>query len=279
MPGRTRSIELRAGRRITIGAACLWMICLLDANAWDDVDGPAPGEPESIGRYAAGCIAGAQGLPPDGIGYQAVKLARNRHYGHPELVDYVETLATQAENAGLGLLPIGDMSQPRGGPMIADHASHQLGLDVDIYFRLDLPRLPQRDRDELELPSVVDPVQLRLSPRFGEAQAELLQLAASNSRVARIFVSPLIKQAMCERPSQDRSFLRKLRPWFGHEDHMHVRLNCPPASPDCVPQMPPPAGDGCGAELDSWLDRVPLPSRPPGQRREPALPMRCENLR
>jgi penicillin-insensitive murein endopeptidase len=258
---------------------CLWLSGTFNAYAWDDVEGPAAGEPESIGRYVAGCVIGAARLPPDGPGYQAIRLERNRHYGHPELVRFVEALAERSNAAGLGLLPIGDMSQPRGGPMIEDHASHQMGLDVDVYFRLYLARLPQAERDDLELPSVVDHEKRVLSERFGEAQATLLRLAADDADVARIFVNPLIKETMCERQWPDRSFLRKLRPWFGHEDHMHVRLDCPPDSPDCVPQAPPPPGDGCGAELSSWLDRGPLPSRAPGERRTPDLPLRCDALR
>jgi penicillin-insensitive murein endopeptidase len=35
---------------------------------------------------------------------------------------------------------------------------------------------------------------------------------------------------------------------------MHVRLACPPGSSECVAQEPPPEGDGCGAELQSWFD-------------------------
>ncbi len=272
-------VLLRSGLHFVQRIVFLWLVCMLHAYAWDDVDGPAAGEPESIGRYAAGCMIGAARLPPDGPGYQAIKLERNRHYGHPELVRFVESLAQQAEDAGLGLLPIGDMSQPRGGPMIEDHASHQVGLDVDIYFRLDLPRLPNEGRDALELPSMLDREQLRLDERFGEAQVELLRLAASAPDVARIFVNPLIKQAMCERQWQDHSFLRRLRPWFGHEDHMHVRLDCQLASTDCIAQAEPPPGDGCGSELTSWLERGRLPSRPPGERQAPELPMRCEALR
>jgi penicillin-insensitive murein endopeptidase len=269
----------RGGLRFIPETLCLWLACMLPGHAWDDVDGPAAGDPESIGRYAAGCVIGAARLPSDGRGYQAIELERNRHYGHPELVRFVESLAQQAEAAGLGLLPVGDMSQPRGGPMIEDHASHQVGLDVDIYFRLDLPRLPQGGREDLELPSMVDHERRQLDERFGETQVELLRLAASNSDVARIFVNPMIKQAMCERQWQDRSFLRRLRPWFGHEDHMHVRLDCPPASADCIAQAEPPPGDGCSSELASWLERGRIPSRAPGERQAPELPMRCEALR
>jgi len=270
----------RAGRRLVLGTVILWLTFIFPGYTWDDVDGPAVGDPESIGRYAAGCAIGAARLPPDGIGYQAVRLDRNRHYGHPELVRFIETLAQGAEDAGLGLLPVGDMSQPRGGPMIEAHASHQIGLDVDIYFRLDLPRLPEGARgEELELPSLVNDEALLIDPAFGNAQAELLRLAASDPGVVRIFVNPLIKQAMCERQWQDRSFLRRLRPWFGHGDHMHVRLACPSGSADCIAQLEPPPSDGCGSELGSWLERGQIPSRAPGVRRVPDLPMRCEALR
>ena len=270
----------RTWPRFALGTICLWLTCVLNGYAWDDVDGPAAGEPESIGRYAAGCMIGGARLPIDGPGYQAVRLERNRHYGHPELVRFIEALGREAEAGGLGLLPVGDMSQPRGGPMIEAHASHQVGLDVDIYFRLDLPRLPQEERgEELEFPSLVNEEPLELDAGFGDAQAEMLRLAGSDPNVARIFVNPLIKQAMCERQWEDRSFLRRLRPWFGHGDHMHVRLGCQPGSTDCVAQAEPPPGDGCGAELASWVERGPIPSRAPGVRREPELHMRCDALR
>ena len=53
----------------------------------------------------------------------------------PVLVDYIETLANDAKvlDGWPGLL-IGDMSQPRGGPMATGHASHQIGLDVDVWL-------------------------------------------------------------------------------------------------------------------------------------------------
>jgi len=246
---------------------------------WDDVPGPAAGTPEAIGRYAAGCLIGAEQLPPDGPGYQAVNPARNRHYGHPELVEFVAALARQTAAAGIGLLPVGDLSQPRGGPMIEAHASHQVGLDVDIYFRLDLERLPAEQRDDVDLYAVVDGGRLLVNERFAEGHATMLRLAADDPRVARIFVNPAIKQALCARSWPDRSFLRKLRPWYGHDDHMHVRLHCPPGSVDCVEQAPPAAGDGCGAEVADWLDDGPLPRQPPGERSMPRLSPRCDALR
>ncbi len=268
----------RVAQQLTSAAASLWLVCAAQAQTWGDVDGPAAGQPEAIGGYTAGCVIGAAQLPADGTGYQAIRLERNRHYGHPALVSFIESLAERTEAAGVGLLPVGDMSQPQGGPMIEAHASHQVGLDVDVFFRLDLERLPQNEREDLDLPSLVNQQQSELDPRFGEGHFEMLRIAASDPNVQRIFISPYIKQAMCEREWEDRSFLRTLRPWFGHEDHMHVRLRCPAGSTDCSPQAAPPAGDGCGAELSSWFERGPLPSRPPGVRREPTLPPRCDAL-
>ena len=43
-------------------------------------------------------------------------------------------LAESGKRVGWNGLLIGDMSQPRGGPMLNGHSSHQIGLDVDIWF-------------------------------------------------------------------------------------------------------------------------------------------------
>ena len=153
----------------------------------------------------------------------------------------------------------------KGGKVMAE--LRELGTEA-AFFAIDLA-------DEAAVQALTGDI----DARFGRQHFELLRLAASDPRVARIFVHPVIKQALCEQDWPDRTFLRTVRPWYGHEDHMHVRLHCPSGSTDCVAQAPPAAGDGCGAEIDGWLDRGPLPRRPPGVRREPVLPPRCEALR
>jgi penicillin-insensitive murein endopeptidase len=52
--------------------------------------------------------------------------------------------------------------------------------------------------------------------------------------------------------------MSKVRPWYGHHDHIHVRLKCPPDSPNCRKQPPVPGDDGCAKkQLDYWFsDRV-----------------------
>ena len=86
----------------------------------------------SIGYYTHGCLAGGVALPINGPTWQVMRLSRNRNWGHPNLVNFLERLADQAPSTGWHGLLVGDMSQPRGGPMRTGHASHQVGLDADI---------------------------------------------------------------------------------------------------------------------------------------------------
>ena len=89
---------------------------------------PVPFAARSIGFYSHGCLAGAVALPIDGSTWQVMRLSRNRNWGHPQLIDFLERLAGQAKKIGRNGLLVGDLSQPRGGPMLSDHTSHQVGL-------------------------------------------------------------------------------------------------------------------------------------------------------
>jgi penicillin-insensitive murein endopeptidase len=245
-----------------------------------DIDRPHPGPAEVFGTYTNGCFVGGEGLALDGVGYQVIRPDRNRYYGHPALMDFLEDFGRSVATAGLGVALIADLNQPMGGP-ISGHASHELGLDADIWLRLDLPRLPVNARGGLGAVVMVDTStdDWRVNGQFTDAQAELIRLAATDPRVNRIFVHPAIKLAMCEREWEDRSFLRTIRPWFGHTSHMHVRLHCPADSPDCQVQAAPPPGEGCGAELMSWWpdpNAEPPPPSPP--RPAPPLPVQCQAL-
>ena len=89
---------------------------------------PAAMPTRVLGFYAHGCIAGAEGLPINGDNWQVMRLSRNRYWGHPDLVALVKRLAAKArKDAGWPGILVGDMSQPRGGPMFTGHASHQVG--------------------------------------------------------------------------------------------------------------------------------------------------------
>ena len=231
---------------------------------------PTGGPEQPIGGYAKGCIAGAVQLPADGPGWQAMRLSRDRRWGSPELVQYIASLAQSVQQDGLPGILVGDMGQARGGPMKSGHASHQIGLDVDLWLQ-PMPNrtLSAQDRENTSAISALKTGTREINPaQFGEAQRLLLYRAAQLPGVARIFVAPGIKRALCGVKWRDRSFLAKLRPWYGHDDHFHVRLACPANAPSCVDQAPVSAGDGCGADLDYWFTDAPYqpstsPAAPP----------------
>jgi penicillin-insensitive murein endopeptidase len=161
------------------------------------------------------------------------------------------------------------------------HRSHQNGLDVDIWYWLPKEAQERRlGRDEVEgwtAPSMLTPDHQDLDlARWTSLQVEMLRLAASYDEVDRVFVHPLIKKALCDQ-ERDREWLHKLRPWWGHDDHMHVRLRCPPDDDRCVSQKPVLPGDGCGEDLDWWLEAIAAPpsTAPRSPPSAPILPVAC----
>lgn len=184
-----------------------------------------------------------------------MRLSRNRYWGHPRLTSYIKRLAKAAKQLDdwPGLL-VGDMSQPRGGPMATGHKSHQTGLDVDIWFQpAPAEKLSIEARETLGA-IALNLDRYRINPRvWTDQHARLLRRAASDPEVARVFVHPTIKKTLCDWAGPERAWLRKIRPWYGHQDHFHVRLRCPEDSTGCLGQSQPPQGDGCGKELAWWL--------------------------
>jgi penicillin-insensitive murein DD-endopeptidase len=247
-----------------------------------------PSAPRAIGGYSAGCVSGAVSLPPDGEGFQLMRLTRRRFYGHPELASFISTLGRQVRKAKLGTLLIGDLGQPRGGPTPSNHRSHQSGLDVDIWFwrSPDAARRPLTldERETLSAPSLVLGSGDAVDPaRFSQADSKVLRMAAESPAVERIFVHAAIKRHLCRtEPARGREWLRKLRPWFGHDDHFHVRLKCPAGSPECQTQETIPEGEGCDTTLDWWFsEEARAKAAEPAQDEippMPKLPAECEPL-
>ncbi len=227
----------------------------------------------AVGNYARGCLAGAQQLAETGPGWQAMRLSRNRNWGHPQLIDFVDRLSQQAQEIGWSGLYIGDISQPRGGPMLTGHASHQIGLDVDIWMlppeRLDLS---PRQRENISSLNIRSNDHRSVNTNWTPQHMAVLRAAASDPAVARIFVTGAAKVQMCnDTAPDDRAWLRKIRPWWGHNAHFHVRLNCPRGSGRCEEQAPIPAGDGC-AEAQWWITDALAPAPPPDPNTPPPTP-------
>jgi len=221
---------------------------------WSRINTVAGGAPAAIGGPSNGCIQGAEALPSSGIGFASIRRHRNRYYGHPRTIGLVRDLGQAMDRRNGKLIMIGDLAQPRGGRMSSSHVSHQNGLDVDVWLTLaDSPAQAVRTTpEERDPPSMLGANKLEVNGNWGPDQLFLIRAAAENPAVDRILVNPGIKRALCKREG-NAAWLRKLRPWWGHDAHMHVRLKCPKDSPSCKQQSPVPMGSGCGSELAWWF--------------------------
>ena len=242
---------------------------------------PAALQPRSIGFYARGCLAGGQELPITGKTWQVMRLSRNRNWGHPNLIAFLERLATQVPKVSNwpGLL-VGDLAQPRGGPMLTGHASHQVGLDADIWLTpMPTRTLTDAERESISATMIVAPDRKDVDPKvWTPSHLAVIRLAAKAPEVQRIFVNAAIKKALCRDAGSDRAWLSKVRPYWGHDYHFHVRLRCPPGSTNCEGQGPVGGGDGCGKELDWWFRDSILHPRPPAKPPKPRPPMLLSQL-
>ena len=254
---------------------------------------PANLEPKAVGFYSKGCLAGGRKMPITGPAWQVMRLNRNRNWGHPALVALLQRLAVESKADGWNGLLIGDMSQPRGGPMLTGHASHQTGLDTDVWLT-PMPKrvLTYKERKEMSATLMVLD-RKRINPkRWTNRHNRLIRRAASYKEVQRIFVHPPIKKALCDwsKGQADRSWLKKVRAYYGHNYHFHIRMRCPEGQKGCKAQVEPAPkdGTGCGAELAYWMSDKPWrPAKPrkPGKKPKPRkqkmladLPAQCRTV-
>jgi len=128
-----------------------------------------------------------------------------RRWGTPATVERVELVLREYHDAHpeAARVLVGDLSRPHGGFFGArygglGHASHQTGLDVDVYY----PRLDGRERAALR-PAQVD---------RGLAQELVDRFVRSGA--TRIFVGPRVGL---------RGPRRIVSRLVYHDDHLHVR--------------------------------------------------------
>jgi penicillin-insensitive murein DD-endopeptidase len=237
-------------------------------------DAPSAQDAMPIGSYAKGCGAGLVELPETGPTWQAMRLSRNRNFGQPTMIQFLVDLSATAREIGFGKgLYIGDISQPRGGPMTSGHASHQIGLDADIWM---LPprslSLSEAEREEISSIPVRSADQRSVTENWSKVHRELLKQAASDPRVDRIFVAAAVKIEICKTAkARDKKWLQKIRPVAGHDTHFHVRLKCPKGASLCETQTPTVAelsknGDGCDDTLMWWVTDFLNPPKSDGKK-------------
>jgi penicillin-insensitive murein endopeptidase len=243
---------------------------------------PASMQTRSIGFYTRGCLAGGIALPINGKTWQVMRLSRNRNWGHPAMIAFLERLAQKVPKVSRwpGIL-VGDMTQPRGGPMLTGHGSHQVGLDADIWLT-PMPKTPlsREEREEMSATMVVAADRLDVDPKVWshEGQFAVIKAAAEDPQVERVFVNAAIKKALCREAGKDRAFLHKVRPWWGHDYHVHVRIVCQAGSPECKGQEPPGETEGCGHDLDYWFSDAVLHPQPPKEPPKPKPPITMADL-
>lgn len=255
-------------------------------NLWKNFKKPSVGPVQVIGAPTAGCLKGASDLKQADFsknvpGFVIMKTSRGRYFAHPNTIQVIEDLGRYALNQKFAPVLIGDMSQARGGPFLSGHASHQTGLDVDIRFELPSKKIKKKDVESLGAPSFV--IGSEVKKTWSSKQTAMLAWLAQNSQVDRIFVNPAIKKYLCKDPSH-HSWLQKIRPWWGHHDHLHVRLKCPSEMKLCQQQETIAAGSGCeGPDLNWWFSeeaRLELEKRTKwsGPKEFPKLPSECRAL-
>ncbi|MGL4404242.1 MAG: penicillin-insensitive murein endopeptidase, partial [Notoacmeibacter sp.] len=212
-------------------------------------------------------------IATDGPTWQVMRLSRNRRWGHPLMIELLEDLSGQAVAGGWPGLLIGDISQPRGGPMLTGHASHQIGLDADIWLtKMPEKTLTAEERENMSAISVLKDKGNSLyvdDKIWTPAHANLIKAASGYPQVERILVHPGIKKKLCDTVEGDRSWLGKVRPYWGHHYHFHIRMACPEGSPGCKGQEKTPKGDGCGKDLAWWFSDEPWKKAPAGTKPKP----------
>ncbi|MGA0532756.1 penicillin-insensitive murein endopeptidase [Hansschlegelia sp. KR7-227] len=241
---------------------------------------PSAGPEASIGFYSKGCLAGASALPLSGPTWQVMRPSRNRYYGRSALIAFVKRFSSRvATNTAWPGVLIGDMSQPRGGPMLKGHASHQIGLDVDVWLR-PMPKVDMTliQRETIMSTNVVAETRSDMNAYWSSDTLQVIKTAASDPAVERVLVNPAIKKQVCMQAKGDRSWLRKVRPVWGHDYHFHVRLGCQAGDALCKSQNEPGAAEGCGKDLDWWFTPGRLFPRPPKVPPKPAPPLTLAGL-
>jgi len=233
---------------------------------------PSAQTPKVIGSYTDGCLAGGEQMPISGDTWQVMRLSRNRYWGYPDMIALLKRLSQKAhQDAGWPGILVGDIGQPRGGPALSGHASHQIGIDADIWLTPMPDRLLSRqEREDMSATMIVRDDRLDIDPKvWTPTHWMVIRDAAQEPAVQRIFVNAAIKKALCREAKGDRSWLSKVRPWWGHDYHFHIRMRCPAGAGECEGQPSQSEDEGCKpSELAYWFkDSIihpkPQPPKPP----------------
>jgi penicillin-insensitive murein endopeptidase len=165
--------------------------------------------------------------------------------------------------------------------MFTGHASHQVGLDADIWLTpMPNRQLSRNEREETSAVMMVRTDRLDIDPHaWTPSHLAVIRAAALEPTVQRIFVNAAIKKALCREAKGDRYWLHKVRPMYGHDYHFHIRIKCPPGAGECDSQPDPNEGEGCSTgDLAYWFSDAVLHPKPPKVPPKPKPPMTMASL-
>ncbi len=244
----------------------------------------AQGNSQSIGTYNNGCILNPVELK-QGANFEKPRLSRRNNFANPEMIKFIEDLSGDVNKKYGKKLLVADISKNKGGRIPSLHASHQIGLDADIWYKLYDPKqnLNESNIETLSPTDMVSSDGKKISEYWSADNENILRMAARNNNVDRIFVNAAIKKQFCSK-YKDEIWQRKIRAWWGHNEHFHVRLKCPANSPECVMTVGAVNVDGCDSSLNWWFSDEAL--HPQAKKEAPIsekeifsrLPKRCQEI-
>jgi penicillin-insensitive murein endopeptidase len=207
----------------------------------------APGLAGSVGLPHHGVQTGAIELPESGLGFARFRNEGGYHWGQPALVNGLREAARQVELVLPGGAPlvVGDLSAQYGGK-IARHHSHRSGRDVDLLWYVTEPdgasiqnssfvrlgrdgtgRIAGRGDVRLDVPR-----QWQLIKALLSSDLLLVQWLYSSGSVESLIVDYAIAQGEDhELIWQAQNVMLEPLDSLPHDDHLHLRIACPPEAP------------------------------------------------
>ena len=200
--------------------------------------------------------------------WQVMRLSRNRNWAHPDMVALLERLSAKAhKDAGWPGILVGDMSQPRGGPMITGHASHQVGLDADIWLTpMPNRRLSRNEREEMSAVMMVRDDRLDIDPKVW-TPSHLVgdpRRGAGAERASASSSTPRSRRRCAARPRATAAGCPRCGRCTATTITSTSASNARPAAANARAQPAPAESEGCSAgDLAYWFKDSVLHPKPP----------------
>ncbi len=159
-------------------------------------------------------------------------------YGTTQMADTILSIGNWAKEFNRQPVWVGDISK-KGGGKLAQHKTHQRGLDADVAYLVYQHQLSGHRSDKFND---------RFTEQFGlkgqlgnnfdiESNYSLFEKLFHEPTTFKIFVGCGIYDALeaydKKKPS---SIMKHIFAEKGHEDHFHIRLKCPKEATDCSEQ-------------------------------------------